>query len=44
MAIVHMNLKKIVYCSLKELNATIKIGKVTSVGDAINTFRAKVDI
>lgn len=44
MAMVHMNLKKIIYRSLKELNATIKIAKVTSVGDVINTFRAKVDI
>lgn len=44
MAMGHMNLKRIVYRSLEELNATIKIAKVTSIGDAINTFRAKVDI
>lgn len=40
----HMNLKRIIDRSLEELNATIKIAKVTSIVDAINTFRAKVDI
>lgn len=44
MAMGHMNLKRIVHRSLEELNSTIKIAKVTSVGGAMNTFRAKVDI
>ena len=44
MAIGHMNIKRIIYRSLEEIDATMKIAKVTSVGDAINTFRAKVDI
>lgn len=44
MVMVHMNLKRIIHRSLEELNSTIKIAKVTYVGDAMNTFRAKVDI
>lgn len=39
-----MNLKRIVNRSIEELNATMKIARVTSISDAITTFRAKVDI
>lgn len=44
MAIGHMNLKRIIKRSIEELDATIKIAKVTSIAGAINTFLAKVDI
>lgn len=44
MAIGHMNLKRVIKRSLEEVDATIKIAKLTSIGDAINTFIAKVDI
>ena len=37
-------LKRVVYRSLEELRATIKIAKVTSIEGAITTFISKVDI
>lgn len=44
MAFGHMNLKRIFHRSWEELVATYEIAKVTSLKDAITTFRAKVDI
>lgn len=40
----HNSLKRIVHRSCEELDATRRIAKVTSWPEAINTFRAKLDI
>lgn len=40
----HKSIKRIFKRSLEELSATYKIAKQTSISEAINTFRAKIDI
>ncbi len=40
----HMNIKRIIKRCTEELNATIRIAKVTSVKEALITFLAKIDI
>lgn len=40
----HMNLKRIAHRSLEELRATKEIAKVISLGGAVDTFLAKLDI
>lgn len=44
MAAGHKSVKRILLRCLEEVNATVKIAKVTSLGAAVNTFRAKLDI
>lgn len=44
MAAGHKSVKRILFRCLEEVNATKEIAKVTSVGAAVNTFRAKLDI
>ena len=39
-----MNIKRIIKRCLEELDATIRIAKVTSVKEALITFLAKIDI
>ena len=40
----HKSVRRIVHRCAEELDATIKIAKVLSIGEALETFRAKVDI
>lgn len=40
----HHSLERIMLRCVEEMNATSKIAKVTSLGAAVNTFRAKIDI
>ena len=40
----HKSMRRIVHRCAEELDATIKIAKVLSIGEALETFRAKVDI
>lgn len=40
----HNNIKRIVHRSCEEIGATFRIARATSWPEAINTFRAKLDI
>lgn len=40
----HNSIKRIVHRSCEEIGATFRIARVTSWPEAINTFRAKLDI
>lgn len=40
----HNSIKRIVHRSCEEIGATVRIAKATSWSEAINTFRAKLDI
>ena len=44
MATGHKSVKRILLRCLEEVSATKEIAKVTSLGAAVNTFRAKLDI
>ena len=44
MVLGHINVKRIVHRISEELDATSRIAKVTSWRDAMETFRAKIDI
>ena len=39
-----MKFKRLIKRTAEEIGATIRIAKVTSWGEALNTFRAKIDI
>ncbi|MGN0437498.1 MAG: capsular polysaccharide synthesis protein [Lachnospiraceae bacterium] len=39
-----MNMKRVTHRAIEEIKATAKIGRVTSISGAINTFLAKIDI
>lgn len=40
----HNSIKRIVHRSCEEIGATVRIARATSWPEAINTFRAKLDI